>query len=254
MSTENTTREPIPDWVKPLSRYNDLLFSAPGKPLLPMYWLINFFKITTVFIIYAMMDYYDSFTNGAWLYMALQGIYGFTWVIKDFGFRDPVTSNKVSFLGFLALLFLVAFPTLVIAWLAISRHVEPSGLEIFIAVALMMLGICIMIGADCQRHFTLKYRKGLITDGLYRYSRNPNYFGEILIYASFVSIANHWLAYVLLCYWIVAIFMPRFFRKDHSISRHPGWAEYKATTGICIPWAWINGRAIIDLWKQPKDS
>jgi len=148
----------------------------------------------------------------------------------------------------------VAFPTLVIAWLAISRNVDPSGLEIFIAVALMMLGICIMIGADCQRHFTLKYRKGLITGGLYRYSRNPDYFGEILIYASFIFIADHWLATALLGYWIVAIFMPRFFRKDHSISRHPGWTEYKATAGICVPWAWINGRAVVDLWKQPKDS
>jgi len=38
--------------------------------------------------------------------------------------------------------------------------------------------------------------------------------------------------------------------KDASISRHPGWAGYKARSGLLIPWAFFNGRAIADLWRK----
>jgi len=248
---QNTNRQEIPSWIKPFEKYSSFfIFNAPGKPLLPIYLLINTFKILTVFVILGMMQYYDHFTDGAWVYLALQGVYGYCWIIKDFGFRDPVTSTKTSLFGLFSIPVTVGLPSLILAWLFMSNHVEPSGFQIFVGVALQMLGICIMIAGDCQRHFTLKHQKGLITTGMFRYTRNPNYFGETLIYGSFAWMANHWFATLLLAYWVLFIFFPRFYRKDYSISRHPGWDEYKATSGIFVPWAWFNGRALKDLFSQ----
>ena len=40
------------------------------------------------------------------------------------------------------------------------------------------------IASDMQKHMTLAHRKGtLLTDGLWGLVRNPNYLGELLIYA-----------------------------------------------------------------------
>ena len=46
-----------------------------------------------------------------------------------------------------------------------------------------------MLGPDAQKYFVLREKKGLITHGFNALSRNTNYLGEIMIYASFNVIA-----------------------------------------------------------------
>ena len=41
--------------------------------------------------------------------------------------------------------------------------------------------------ADVQKYFVLRAKRGLITDGLFSRSRNPNYLGEMFIYGSFAG-------------------------------------------------------------------
>ena len=42
-----------------------------------------------------------------------------------------------------------------------------------------------MLVSDCQKYFTLKYKKGLIQNGMFKYTRNPNYLGCLYIKAKF---------------------------------------------------------------------
>ena len=49
-----------------------------------------------------------------------------------------------------------------------------------------------MIAADAQKFFTLRVKRGLITDGMHRYIRHPNYLGEMMIYGSFAMMVWHW--------------------------------------------------------------
>jgi steroid 5-alpha reductase family enzyme len=42
-------------------------------------------------------------------------------------------------------------------------------------------------------------RKGLISDGMFKYTRNPNYLGEIMVYGSFVLLVNDWISYLAVC-------------------------------------------------------
>ena len=44
--------------------------------------------------------------------------------------------------------------------------------------------------ADVQKYFVLRAKRGLITDGLFSRSRNPNYLGEMFIYGSFAGNAG----------------------------------------------------------------
>jgi protein-S-isoprenylcysteine O-methyltransferase Ste14 len=242
-------REPVPVWAKALLLFSDkTIWEVPGKPLVKVSWAVNFHKIFTLFIIYALMEYYNNFSVAAWVYLALHGSYGYCWLIKAFGFRDHLLERKISVLGtFNLYIFLVGWYWL-LPWLFISRFVEPEGYQLFIAVSLHTFGVVLMIAADGQRHWQLLLRKGLITNGVYRYTRNPNYLGEIILYFAYAYLVDHWIGWLIVAYQLL-YFLARMKAKDHTISRHPGWDEYKIQSALLIPWGILSGRAIKDLFK-----
>lgn len=87
--------------------------------------------------------------------------------------------------------------------------------------------------SDAQKFFVLQVRKGLIEDGLFARTRNPNYLGELLIYGGFVLASWHWLPALVLAGWFL-YFVRNMRRKDNSMSRHPEFAAYKHRTGILL--------------------
>ena len=89
-----------------------------------------------------------------------------------------------------------------------------------------------------QKHTSLALKPGLITSGLWSRLRNPNYFGELLIYLGFVAIPMHWLPLSALGAMIVGYWVPNMLKKDASLSRYPEWAEYKARSWRFIPLVW----------------
>jgi steroid 5-alpha reductase family enzyme len=120
-------------------------------------------------------------------------------------------------------------------WFFLTREAPPSNVLLFAAVALHTWGITWMIAGDCQKHFQLKYHRGLMTDGLFRYSRNPNFFGETLIYLAYAVLANHWLTWLVFLY-MLGYFYIRMLVKDGSISRYPEWPAYVARSSRMVPW------------------
>lgn len=248
-------RDSMPGWASLALRVVDgLSFDAPGRKVLKVYHTVNFHKIFTAFLIFGMMYWYGNWSIAAWVYVALHGIYGYCWLIKDFGFRDHQLEAGISLLGTTGLYVGLIGLYWIIPWLFVSRHVEPSNVDLFFAICLHTLGVVVMIASDCQRHFTLQYRKGLITGGMFRYTRNPNYLGEVMLYASYAYLADHWLAWLLIGYMTFFAFLPRLYRKDVSLSRHPGWREYKHQTGLLVPWALFTGRAWRDLFRSNDAS
>ena len=98
------------------------------------------------------------------------------------------------------------------------------------------IGCVLMFGADIQKHFVLKARPGLITDGFFALCRHPNYLGEMLLYGAFASLTiDRWEPWAILgSVWTLA-FGSQIFQKEARMSRHQGWAEYKSTTAAIIP-------------------
>ena len=115
------------------------------------------------------------------------------------------------------------------------------------AVSLYALGIFVHFSAECQKHFAMNAEKPtLITDGMYRFTRNPNYLGRLFVYASLSMMCGAsrapWLAIALK--WI-PIFVPGMIAKDLSLSRYSGFVRYRKKTGILFPnlrffafWRW----------------
>jgi protein-S-isoprenylcysteine O-methyltransferase Ste14 len=99
---------------------------------------------------------------------------------------------------------------------------------------LVLLGVFLHYVSDAQKFFTMQLRKGLIVDGLFRRTRNPNYLGEVLTYAGFVIVSWHWEAGVVLAAWFL-YYLRNMRQKDKSLARYTEFAAYKQRTGILLP-------------------
>jgi protein-S-isoprenylcysteine O-methyltransferase Ste14 len=195
---------------------------------------INLSKGLTFWVILGMMILYQNFTLGPWVYLALHGTYGFLWLLKDFIYPDKQWEREISipqgFLGFgLVCLYWVA------PFILISSGIVPSLPLVAIAISSNIFGVFLHFTSDAQKYFTLKYQSGLITEGFFKRCRNTNYLGEVLIYASFAMLAQHWLPFLILATFIGAVFVPNMLKKDQSLSRYPDFADYKCRSGLLFP-------------------
>lgn len=244
--TTSHQRPAVPGWAQTLYRLTEhLIFDVGGGPrTLRLDLAINLQKLITVFVIYTMMHWYDNFSLGAWVYLGLHGVYGYTWLIKDLAFPNRVFSKRMT-IGALVVLYgglnLLYWS---LPWLFISRHVEPGGVLLFAAIFMHTLGVAWMAAGDLQKNCVLRNQPGLITNGVFAYTRNPNYLGEVMIYASYALLAAHWFGWLVIALQFFCLFLPRMLAKDASISRHPGWADYQRQSGLIVPWALLNGRAL----------
>eukprot|EP00128_Syssomonas_multiformis_P012759 Colp12_sorted_trinity150504_noHs@36520 len=101
-------------------------------------------------------------------------------------------------------------------------------------------GVFLHYCSDLQKtlELALKKEKELITTRLWAYLRNPNYFGELLIYGSFALLSNHWIPCTHFATMITLYWLPSMYLKERSISRYPGFAAYKQRSYFFIPFIW----------------
>jgi protein-S-isoprenylcysteine O-methyltransferase Ste14 len=253
--TTAESRRKAPAWARFFYDTTERALELGGGPrIATVQWAVNFHKIVTAFLICGMMLYYDNTSMAAWVYLGLHGTYGYAWLIKDLACPNAAFERQRMTIGGIIYLYggLIAWYWLM-PWLLIARHIEPAGITVFLAVAIFILGITFVATADVQKNLMMRFRRGLITDGVCTYTRNPNYLGEIMIYSAFALMASHWIAWIVLAWACVTVFLPRMLVKDASISRHPGWAEYESRSGLLIPCAFFNGRALADLCRRRAD-
>jgi protein-S-isoprenylcysteine O-methyltransferase Ste14 len=107
-----------------------------------------------------------------------------------------------------------------------------------LCVSLYAFGVFFHFAADMQKHTVLALRPGLITTGMFALCRNPNYFGELLIYLSFGLLAMHWLPVLILALFVAIVWLPNMRRKDRSLSRYAEFAAYARQVKLFIPGVW----------------
>lgn len=203
-------------------------------------WVINFQKAGTFFFMGWLMWVYQNDTPAAWVYLALHGSYGLVWILKDLAFPDPNWQKKVTILGGINSFLFVLGWYWVFGWLLISGtsrpvYPLPDYACFCLCISLCILGCVLMIAADAQKFFTLRVKRGLITDGLHRYVRHPNYLGEMMIYGSLALLVWHWLPVVVLAWVWLGVFAVNMVLKEASMSRYPEWAAYKKRSWWLLP-------------------
>lgn len=232
----------MPAWAAWLYRVNQHLSTDlfGGPRVLKLAWIINAQKLGSLPFVLLLMWGYGRWTTVAWIYLALYGSYGVCWFLKDMTFPDLSWQRRVTWGGAAAAFLLGLAPYWVLPWLLVSgRGHPPHAHEVLgVAIGLHSVGLFLMVAADAQKTFTLRVRPGLITNGMFRFVRHPNYLGEMMLYAAYALLVGHWLAWtILLVIWGVE-FMPNMLAKEASLARYADWAGYRARTGALLPRVW----------------
>jgi len=229
----------MPRWADALHRASGYLSTDlfGGPRVLKLAWVINAQKLGSLPFVALLMWWYGDWSLVAWIYLALYGSYGVCWFLKDMAFPDANWQRRVTWGGGAAAFLLGLAPYWVLPWLLISGRGQPPAAASVLAFAIgcHTLGLFLMTAADAQKTFTLRAGKGLITGGMFRLVRHPNYLGEMMLYAAYAVLVGHWAAWaILLVIWGVE-FVPNMLAKEASLSRYPGWAEYRSRTGALLP-------------------
>ncbi len=212
-----------------------------GPRILRFNWVINFQKGMTAVWVLGLMYYYQNYSAQTWVYLALHGSYGFSWILKDVIFPDARWQKNITLAGGMVAILAVLGPYWVAPYLLISPVLGPlhHGADWFwmtLAIFSYSLGLAIMLSADAQKFYTLKYQKGLITTGMFALVRHPNYLGEMMIYSAFAIVAWHWIPWAILAWVWLGYFSVNIIMKERSMSRYPEWEAYKKRTRFLLPW------------------
>lgn len=224
---------------------NWLLYDLGGGPRpIKFSWLIDAQKGLTLPILLLCMWLYADKTPAAtstraFVYAGIHGAYGLVWMLKALAFPDP---NWQLFITLPSTL--VVFVSLAlywgIGWLLISGTSVPQyplneNVWYCVCIVICTLGVAIMLAADAQKYFTLRVQRGLITDGMFRYVRHPNYLGEMMIYFALALMVWHWFpALLLACIWS-ELFAVNMVMKEASMARYPAWQAYRDRTWWLLP-------------------
>ena len=236
-----------PRWAEVLGGINQyIMFDLGGGPRpLKLATIINLQKAGTFPVVALMMWYYADKTpaatsTAAWLYLAMHGSYGLTWLLKDLTFPDPNWQHRATIGSCAACaLFLATYwfaGWVIVSGLSPQNYPLPQGAWFALCVSMCILGCVIVIASDVQKYATLQLRRGLITTGMFKYIRHPNYLGEMMVYASFTLLAWHWIPAVVLAYFWGTLFSTNMAKKEARMSRHPEWAEYKRKSWWLVPY------------------
>jgi steroid 5-alpha reductase family enzyme len=142
------------------------------------------------------------------------------------------------------------FPTLIVfagclsAYPALCKLSQPPGITDGIAGIICFSGIAIEAIADRQLMQYLRNKRGIpfLSTGLWKYSRHPNYFGEILFWAGIFAFSLPmkpfpWytlsgpLGMILMFSFISIPIM-----NKRMLERKPGYDGYANKTSALVPW------------------
>jgi steroid 5-alpha reductase family enzyme len=122
-------------------------------------------------------------------------------------------------------------------------YVHDISVSAFIGIAVWLVGFLFESIGDAQlrRHLANPKNKGkLMTSGLWRYTRHPNYFGEATqwwgIFIIALSVPYGWLTIVApLTITALVLLISGVPLTERHFEGRPGWKEYKHRTSVFIP-------------------
>ncbi|MGD8277839.1 MAG: DUF1295 domain-containing protein [Gemmatimonadota bacterium] len=158
---------------------------------------------------------------------------------RGHGDRFPLVSLVTVFLLQALLMWTIALPVFVTT--RATRAAEP----LLLTVGLLVFGAGFLfeVIADAQlsRYRAARKRSGPLDEGLWRYSRHPNYFGEAILWWGIwivaASVGGAWTVFspILMTVLLVRVSGVAMLEKRLREVK-PGWEEYARRTSAFLPW------------------
>jgi protein-S-isoprenylcysteine O-methyltransferase Ste14 len=223
--------------TRPASSPPDLDNSAPREAIRGprVGAVIDLHKALVIPVVLALMWYYHNGSTDAFVYLGMHGSYSLLWLVKQRTYRDVRFDQRVHPLAGFLFIFLPLAGYYVAPYLLISRHITVPPPLVGLSVFVFTFGVFLHFVSDAQKFYTLQLRKGLIRQGLFSRMRNPNYLGEILIYLGYATMSMHRLPFLILAGWVFGFFVRNMLAKDRSLARHPGFDDYRKSSGLLFP-------------------
>ncbi|MFH2020649.1 MAG: DUF1295 domain-containing protein [archaeon] len=162
---------------------------------------------------------------------------------KDARF-DGIRENTLKFAGF----WIMQAITILIIMLPIFAVFSIDGRMGYVSYFgffIWLFGLVYETKSDMQKYHFKLTKKGFVKEGLWKYSRHPNYFGEILCWVGvfifsvpFLS-EFYWLSIISPIYiTVLLVFVTGIppLEKSHEIKYGKEYVEYKKKTSMLIPW------------------
>ena len=208
----------------------------PDNRVVSMHHIVNTQKGLTLLWVGVLVVLCRHTESVGYVYMGLHGGYGIVWIIKDYAVPDMRFRQQVSVsTATLVCILLLMYWYIPVATILNSREQRVGGERECWAVLSTIVGVCMMIGSDTQKYVQLKYKKGLVSDGFFRLTRNPNYLGEIMIYGGFGILSNDTVCWCMLLVVWAGLFGTGMMRKELSYMKKDGWREYSDASLILLP-------------------
>lgn len=201
---------------------------------------INTAKVITILCLVAFSFIFGIHDLRQVAYLCLHVGYCLWWLLEQWFYpqRRQIFNESVGFVGFFFTLLFVGFLYALPGYLAFTNPVSLSMTATAIALPLYSFGTLINATADIQKLTAKQYGVGLVNDGIWRFSRNINYFGDLLRYLSFSVIAGSPWAF-LVPGIIAIIYLQRISQKEKSMSaKYPDYTEYQKSSYRLIPFVW----------------
>jgi protein-S-isoprenylcysteine O-methyltransferase Ste14 len=237
MSTTPKDKKPqsIPEHFDKL--YQTLIPEASeDQPGLMFNHIVNISKCGMFVLCFTLMILYNNFSFPSLLITLFHGSYGVIWVFKDVVFGDKSFVFKTNYLGVLVTsLALVFYASMAFVIISNPEYKLISVDRFFTAGFCYVFGVILMIASDAQKTFTLRIKKGLISNGVNAWTRNPNYLGEITLYLGFGILAQHMFCYFYLVTVWLTLFWSRMDMKEKSLAKKEGWKVYSQNSYMLLP-------------------
>lgn len=147
-------------------------------------------------------------------------------------------NEPIGVLGFIFSLVFVGLLYALPGYLAFINPVPLSFTATEVALPLYIFGSLINTSADVQKMTAKQEGATLVSDGIWRFSRNINYFGDLMGYLSFSVVAGSTWAYIVPSA-ITLLYLQRISQKEQTMGeKYAEYADYQQSCPRLIPFIW----------------
>lgn len=215
--------------------------TATSQPQFTQLTAINIAKTITIFFLIGCALILGIHDQRQVIYLCLHISYCLWWLIEQWFYPQRakvIFSDPAGVVELIITIIFVGFLYALPGYLAFTNPTPISFITVLIALPCYIFGTLINATADVQKLTAKQYGAGLVQDNIWRFSRNINYFGDLLRYLSFAIIAGSPWGY-LVPGLVFVIYLQRILAKEKTMSeKYSDYAEYQKNSTRLIPFIW----------------